>query len=139
LEASRSPHGRRLLGLLFVGVLMAALDIAVVGPALPAIRTDFGVSDRALSWIFSLYVLFNLIGIPLMAKLSDSFGRRVIYAVDVGLFAAGSLVVILAPGFGAVLAGRAVQGLGAGGIFPVASRRSSETLCPRRSKAPRWA
>ncbi|MFN8567287.1 MAG: MFS transporter, partial [Kouleothrix sp.] len=52
----------RLLGVLFIGVLMAALDIAIVGPALPAIRTAFGVDDRAVAWIFTIYVLFNLIG-----------------------------------------------------------------------------
>lgn len=61
---------------LFIGVLMGALDIAIVGPALSAIRSDLGVGDRSLPWIFSIYVLFNLIGTPLMAKLSDLYGRR---------------------------------------------------------------
>jgi MFS family permease len=130
-----SLHNNRLLTVLFIGVLMAALDIAVVGPALPAIRADFGVSDRTLSWIFTLYVLFNLIGTPLMAKLSDIFGRRAIYAADVGLFAAGSLVVILAPAFGVLLAGRAIQGLGAGGIFPVASAVIGDAFPPHKRGA----
>ena len=77
-------------GLLFLGVLMAALDIAIVGPALPAIRTAFGVSERATAWVFTIYVLLNLVGTPLMAKLSDSFGRRSIYVLSVALFAAGA-------------------------------------------------
>jgi MFS family permease len=55
---------------------MGALDIAIVGPALPAIEHEFGLDSRAGSWIFSAYVLTNLIGTPLMAKLSDRFGRR---------------------------------------------------------------
>jgi EmrB/QacA subfamily drug resistance transporter len=112
---------------LFLGVLMGALDIAIVGPALPAIRTHFGVDDRATAWIFTIYVLFNLIGAPLMAKLSDRYGRRVIYLIDIGLFAVGSLAVALAPSFGFLLVARALQGLSAGGIFPVASAVIGDT------------
>ena len=103
-----------ILTVLFIGVLMGALDIAIVGPALPAIRAQYQLNERSLSWIFSLYVLFNLIGTPLMAKLSDQFGRRSIYVLDVALFAVGSLVVALAPSFPFVLIGRAVQGLARG-------------------------
>jgi MFS family permease len=77
----------RTLAVLFVGVLMGALDIAIVGPALPAIQAEFGLDTRAASWIFSGYVLANLIGTPLMAKLSDLYGRRAIYVLDVALFA----------------------------------------------------
>ena len=84
----------RILIVLFLGVLMGALDIAIVGPALPAIQRHFGISDRLLTWMFSTYVLFNLIGTPLMAKLADLFGRRQVYVVDVTLFALGSLSVI---------------------------------------------
>jgi EmrB/QacA subfamily drug resistance transporter len=117
-----------ILLVLFFGVLMGALDIAFVGPALPAIAKDFGVDERGLAWVFSIYVLFNLIGTPLMAKLSDALGRRAIYVLDLALFASGSLVVAIAPGFGLLLAGRAVQGLGAGGIFPVASAVIGDTF-----------
>lgn len=118
----------RLLLVLFVGVLMGALDIAIVGPALPAIQADFGVDDRALAWVFTIYVLANLVGTPLMAKLSDRAGRRSIYVLDVVLFAAGSLVVALSPTFGVLLLGRGLQGLGAGGIFPVASAVIGDTF-----------
>ena len=61
----------RILLVLFLGVLMGALDIAIVAPALPALQTYFGVGDRMLAWTFTIYVLFNLIGTPLMAKLSE--------------------------------------------------------------------
>ena len=122
----------RILIVLFVGVLMAALDIAIVGPALPAIRRSFGVDERAIAWIFSIYVLFNLIGTPFMAKLSDAWGRRLVYTADVALFALGSLVVALSPTFAVLLAGRAIQGFGAGGIFPVASAVIGDTFPPER-------
>ncbi len=126
--ATDSRTRNRLLIVLFTGVLMGALDIAIVGPALPAIQASFGVSDRALAWVFTIYVLANLIGTPLMAKLSDRAGRRSIYVLDVALFAAGSLVVALSPSFGVLLVGRAIQGFGAGGIFPVASAVIGDTF-----------
>ena len=125
----------RTLGVLFAGVLMGALDIAIVGPALPAIQAEFGLDSRAASWIFSTYVLANLIGTPLMAKLSDLYGRRAIYVLDVALFAAGSLVVALSHGTGLfvlLLVGRAIQGFGAGGIFPVASAVIGDTFPPEK-------
>ncbi len=122
----------KLLLVLFIGVLMGALDIAIVGPALPSIQASFGVDDRTITWVFSGYVLFNLIGTPLMAKLSDTFGRRSIYVLDVTIFAVGSLVVALSPSFAVLLAGRAVQGFGAGGIFPVASAVIGDTFPPEK-------
>lgn len=124
----------QILLVLFLGVLMGALDIAIVAPALPSIQNFFGVGDRALTWTFTIYVLFNLIGTPLMAKLSDTFGRRSIYVLDVTLFAVGSLVVALSPSnlFAVLLAGRALQGLGAGGIFPVASAVIGDTFPPEK-------
>ncbi len=119
---------RTILTVLFVGVLMGALDIAIVGPALPAIRRHFGVDDRASAWIFTIYVLFNLLGAPFMSKLSDRYGRRPIYLLDVALFALGSLGVALAPAFGVLLAARALQGISAGGIWPVASAVIGDTF-----------
>ena len=124
---------RRILTVLFLGVLMGALDIAIVGPALPALRTAFGVDDRAIAWIFTIYVLFNLIGAPLMSKLSDRYGRRNVYLADVILFGLGSLGVAISPSFGWLLAARAVQGFSAGGIFPVASAVIGDTF-PQEKK-----
>jgi len=124
----------QILLVLFLGVLMGALDIAIVAPALPAIQNFFGIGDRALAWTFTIYVLFNLIGTPLMAKLSDMFGRRSIYVLDVMLFGLGSLIVAISPAnlFVGLLAGRAMQGLGAGGIFPVASAVIGDTFPPEK-------
>ncbi len=122
----------QILLILFLGVLMGALDIAIVGPALPSIRASFGIDERAASWIFTTYVLFNLIGVPLMAKLSDVFGRRTIYVLDVALFAVGSIIVALSQGLPVMLVGRAVQGLGAGGVFPVASAVIGDTFPPEK-------
>jgi EmrB/QacA subfamily drug resistance transporter len=118
----------RILFVLFIGVLMGALDIAIVGPALPTIRKAFAVDNRQGAWIFSIYILFNLIGTPIMAKLSDLYGRRLVYITDVSLFGLGSLVSALAPSFAILLLGRSIQGFGAGGIFPVASAVIGDTF-----------
>ncbi len=122
----------RILLVLFFGVLMGALDIAIVGPALTAIKKSFLVNDRQVAWVFSIYVLFNLIGTPLMAKMSDQFGRRSVYIANIALFALGSLLVAISPSFAFVLAGRAIQGFGAGGIFPVASAVIGDTFPPEK-------
>lgn len=100
---------------------MGALDIAIVAPALPALRTAFGVDERSIAWVLTAYVLCNLVGTPIMATLSDARGRRPIYMLAVSLFAAGSVFVALSRTFPMLLTGRALQGLGASGIFPVAS------------------
>lgn len=111
----------KLLVLLFFGVLIGALDISIVGPAIPGIEETLHVNEKDLSWVFSIYVLFSLVGISIMAKLSDLFGRRWIYILALGIFGIGSLIVSLSSDINWLLAGRAVQGFGASGIFPVAS------------------
>ena len=100
---------------------MGALDISIVGPAIPSIENTIHMSDRDVSWIFSIYVLCNLVGISLMARLSDIFGRRVIYVISVAVFGIGSLVVAFSGDMTSLLIGRAIQGFGSSGIFPVAS------------------
>ncbi len=122
----------RILAVLFFGVLMAALDIAIIGPALPTIQQAFGVDARNIGWVFSIYVLMNLVSTPLMAKLSDIYGRRAVYVTDVALFGIGSAIVMLSPSFAVLLLGRAVQGFGAGGIFPVASAVIGDTFPPEK-------
>jgi MFS family permease len=117
-----------ILLVLFIGVLMGALDIAIVGPALPAIQKQFQIDERAAAWIFSIYVLFNLVGTPFMAKLSDQASRKKIYILDLALFAFGSLVVAASPNFSILLIGRAIQGFGSSGIFPVASAVIGDTF-----------
>ncbi|MGB9937476.1 MAG: MFS transporter [Methanobacterium sp.] len=127
-----NSHRNRILILLFVGVFMGALDIGIVGPALPAIKSFFAVDERTVSWIFNIYILFFMIGTPLMAKLSDMYGRRVVYIIDILLFAIGSLITASSSSFEILLLGRAIQGFGAGGIFPVASAFIGDTFPPEK-------
>jgi EmrB/QacA subfamily drug resistance transporter len=127
-EALDEGQNKRVLALLFVGVLMGALDLAIVGPALPAIQADFQMNTRQLAWLFNIYVLCQLVSTPLLAKLSDRFGRRRIYIFSVGGFALGSLLLVLSPTTEFLLLSRAIQGFGAGGIFPVAAAVIGDTF-----------
>jgi multidrug resistance protein len=100
---------------------MGALDIAIIAPAFTKIQSAFHLSMRHLVWIFSIYVLFNLICTPLMARLSDQYGRKKIFIIGISIFAFGSLVVAISWNFPVVIIGRALQGIGSGGIFPIAA------------------
>ena len=131
----RNAGNTALLAVLFAGVLISALDIAIVGPALPAIQNDFEVSGRALSWVFSAYILTGLISAPLMAKLSDRYGRRNVYLFDIALFGLGSLVVSISASFEMLLIGRVLQAFGAGGVLPVASAVIGDTF-PEERRGP---
>jgi MFS family permease len=71
--------------------------------------------------VFTLYLLANVVAIPIMTKLADAYGRRPIYIACVSIFAAGSVLAIAAPTFPIFLLARAIQAAGAGGIFPVAT------------------
>ena len=106
---------------LFIGVFMAALDTAVIAPALPALRAAFAIDHREAALLMVVFILCSLSSTALLANLGDRHGRRPVFLGSVACFAAGSLLVALSPSFWMVLVGRAVQGLGAGGITPTAS------------------
>lgn len=109
------------LFVLFGGVFLGALDIAIVGPALPAIQAQLLLSSRQAASIFSIYILFGLIGAPLLASMSDRWGRRRVYSACLLLFGLGSLVVATSGSIEVLLVGRAIQAIGAGGTLPVSS------------------
>lgn len=137
----RSKHKRAistapikiLLGLA-LGVFLAALDQTVMSTASPTIASSFHqLSSQA--WLLTAYLVPSLITTPIYGRLSDGFGRRPLFLTALILFLAGSLIAILSPNFLALLLGRTVQGLGAGGLFSLAFAVIADILPPReRSK-----
>jgi MFS family permease len=122
--AKRSPDAlpaRQLMPALFTGVFMAALDTAVIAPAIPALRESFAIDHREVALLMVVFVLCSLCSTAVLANLGDRHGRRPVFLGSVACFAAGSLLIALSPSFWVVLVGRAVQGIGAGGITPTAS------------------
>ena len=115
---------------------MAALDTAIIGPAIPALRAAFGVDNREVGLVMVVFILFSLTSTALMANLSDRHGRRPVYLFSVGIFAAGSLLIALSPSFWLILVGRAMQGIGGGGIVPSAAAVIGDVLpVERQGKA----
>jgi EmrB/QacA subfamily drug resistance transporter len=121
-----------LLLTLALGVFAGALDLGVLSPALPAIAREFTVPTGDLAWIFTLYLLVTVASIAIAGTLADRFGRRVVYMSCIGLFAIGSVVAVLAPTYGVFLFARALQALGAGGVFPVATAAIGDVVEPQR-------
>ena len=129
-SASTSAPGR-LLPALFIGVFMAALDTSVIAPAIPALRASFGLDNREVALVMTVFSLCSLCSTAPLASLGDRHGRRPVYLASVALFALGSLVIALSPNFATLLAGRAIQGVGGGGIIPTASAVIGDVFAPK--------
>ncbi len=121
---------RRIMTVLFVGVFMAALDSAIIAPAIPALRAAFGVDNSQVGLVTIVFGLFTLSSTALMANLSDRYGHKQIYLMNIVLFAIGSLMIVVAPNFLIVLIGRAIQGASTGGITPTAGAVIGDVFPP---------
>jgi EmrB/QacA subfamily drug resistance transporter len=102
-----------------LGVLLAALDANVVGTAMPTVIATLG-GVALYPWVFSAYMLAATVVMPVFGGVSDRLGRKGPFLLGVGLFGAGSLLAGAAPSMLTLIAGRALQGLGAGGILALA-------------------
>ena len=107
-----------LIGLM-IGMIFAQLDETVVTTAMPSIIRDLH-GLPLYGWVAGVYMLALTSFMPIMGKLADLFGHKKIYMVCMGLFMLGSIVSGLAPSMTVLLIGRAVQGIGAGGLMPLA-------------------
>jgi EmrB/QacA subfamily drug resistance transporter len=115
---------------LMLGMLLAALDQTIVSTALPRITGDLGGLEH-LSWVISAYLLASTIGMPLSGKLGDLFGRKLMFQVAIVVFLVGSVVAGLSQSMGQLIAFRAIQGLGGGGLMVLAMSIIAETVPPR--------
>jgi EmrB/QacA subfamily drug resistance transporter len=134
-QSDKKPITRKqwaILGALMLGVLMGALDISIVSPAIPVIVQKLAVTGRDISWIITLYLLVYVVATPLMSALSDRFGRKIVFLADVVIFGLGSLWAALSPNLQHLLSARGIQALGAGGLFPIASTVVGETFPKER-------
>jgi EmrB/QacA subfamily drug resistance transporter len=119
----------RVLGAVMLGIFLAALDQTVVGTALPRIITDLR-GNEFYTWAFTAYLLTSTISGPVYGKLSDLFGRRPIFLFGVSLFLVGSALSGLSQEMWQFIAFRAVQGLGAGALFPIALAIIGDLFAP---------
>ncbi|MGW3104495.1 MDR family MFS transporter [Streptomyces sp. NPDC001100] len=102
-----------------LGMLLAALDQTIVGTALPTIVSDLGGAAH-MSWVVTAYLLAETVATVLVGKFGDLFGRKVVFQVSAIVFITGSFLCGLATNMTLLIAWRAVQGIGAGGLMVTA-------------------
>ncbi len=112
-----------------LGMLLAALDQTVVGTAMPRIIAELrGLEHYA--WVFTAYMLASTVTVPIYGKLSDIYGRRIFFLLGMGVFLLGSALSGLAQTMTQLIVFRAVQGLGAGALFPISLALVGDLLPP---------
>ncbi|GGZ84491.1 MULTISPECIES: MDR family MFS transporter [Streptomyces] len=101
---------------IMLGMLLAALDQTIVGTALPTIVSDLGGGEH-MSWVVTSYLLAETVATVLVGKFGDLFGRKVVFQVSAVVFITGSFLCGLATDMLLLIAWRAMQGIGAGGLM----------------------
>lgn len=114
----RSERGPILIALMMTTGLVA-IDSTILATAVPSIVDDLG-GFASFPWLFSIYLLAQAVSVPLYAKLSDTVGRKPVILIGIGLFLVGSVLCGFAWSMPALIAARAIQGLGAGAVAPMA-------------------
>ncbi len=119
-----------IIGALLLGMLLAALDQTIVATALPTIAGDLhGLSE--LSWVVTSYILASTASTPLWGKLGDLYGRKAFFQAAIVIFLAGSVLSGISQSMGELIAFRAVQGIGGGGLMIGAQAIVGDVVSPR--------
>ena len=132
--APSPPLDHAAIRAIVVGIMLAAflsaLEQTIVAPALPTMGRALADAEN-LSWVVTAYLLAATAVTPLFGKLSDIHGRRIMMLIAIVIFIAGSVVCALAPSMGVLIAGRALQGVGGGGILPLVHTIIGDLVAPR--------
>ncbi|MFF1447177.1 DHA2 family efflux MFS transporter permease subunit [Streptomyces sp. NPDC058274] len=125
-------HGSVLvsIGALLLGMLLAALDQTIVSTALPTIVSDLGGLEH-LSWVVTAYLLASTAATPLWGKLGDQYGRKKLFQTAIVIFLIGSALCGMAQNMPELIAFRALQGLGGGGLIVLSMAIVGDLVSPR--------
>ncbi|MGW0989148.1 DHA2 family efflux MFS transporter permease subunit [Streptomyces sp. NPDC002486] len=118
------------IGALLLGMLLAALDQTIVSTALPTIVSDLGGLDH-LSWVVTAYLLAATAATPLWGKLGDQYGRKRLFQAAIVIFLVGSALCGAAQDMAQLIAFRALQGLGGGGLIVLSMAIVGDLVPPR--------
>jgi EmrB/QacA subfamily drug resistance transporter len=116
---------------LMLAMLLAALDQTIVSTALPRIAVDLHGLNR-LSWVATAYLLTSAITTPIYGKISDLFGRKKIFQTAIVIFLVGSMLCGISQSMGQLIAARALQGVGAGGLMSLVLAIVGDIIPPRQ-------
>lgn len=128
--APRQHYGLT-LAVLLVAALAFAIAQTMVVPALPAIQSELGTSTEIVTFVLTAFLLTASVATPIVGRLGDMFGKERMLVAVLSMFALGSLVCALSESIGALIAGRAIQGV-AGGVLPLAFGIIRDEFPPRR-------
>ena len=133
-SASPAPVDRATIHAIMMGIMLAmflsALEQTIVAPALPTMGRVLGDVEN-LSWVVTAYLLANTVATPLFGKLSDINGRRRMMLIAIVIFIVGSVACAVAPNMPTLIVARALQGIGGGGILPIAHTIIGDMVTPR--------
>ncbi|MGW0823528.1 DHA2 family efflux MFS transporter permease subunit [Streptomyces sp. NPDC002845] len=118
------------IGALLLGMLLAALDQTIVSTALPTIVSELGGMEH-LSWVVTAYILASTAATPLWGKLGDQYGRKRLFQTAIVIFLVGSALCGMAQSMAELIAFRAVQGLGGGGLMVLSMAIVGDIVSPR--------
>ncbi|MET8566995.1 MDR family MFS transporter [Streptomyces sp. NPDC004783] len=118
------------IGALLLGMLLAALDQTIVSTALPTIVSDLGGLEH-LSWVVTAYLLAATAATPLWGKLGDQYGRKRLFQTAIAIFLVGSALCGVAQSMPELIAFRALQGLGGGGLMVLSMAIVGDLVPPR--------
>jgi EmrB/QacA subfamily drug resistance transporter len=136
-ELSDRDRSITMIGIL-TAMFLAALDQSIVTPAMPTIGGELG-DPQYLPWIVTAYLLTATAVAPLYGKISDIYGRRRTLYAALGLFLLGSVVSALSPNIFVLIGGRAIQGIGGGGLFALSQIIIGDMLPPKeRGRYSAW-
>jgi EmrB/QacA subfamily drug resistance transporter len=121
---------RTIIAGIMLAMFLSALEQTIVAPALPTIGRSLSDVEN-LSWVVTAYLLSTTLATTLFGKLSDIYGRRALMLISISVFVLGSIACALAPTLWLLVAARALQGLGGGGILPLAQTVIADILSPR--------
>ncbi len=117
LEMSAKRRWAVTIGVM-TGMFIAALEATVVGTAMPTVIASLGGLNH-YSWVFSAYLVTSTVTVPVWGKLSDLYGRRLLYQIGIAVFLLGTLLSGLSTTMTQLIVFRAIQGLGAGALVPL--------------------
>ncbi|AUC54144.1 EmrB/QacA family drug resistance transporter [Sagittula sp. P11] len=130
-EAPDDVAVRLVLGAVAATLLFASLGQTIVSTALPIMVADLGGMDH-LTWVITAYLLASTIAAPLAGKLGDMYGRKLVLQSGIIVFTIGAVICGVAMNMGMVIAGRSVQGLGAGTLIVTSMATVGDLLPPRQ-------
>lgn len=136
MKQTEKKGGMALIMVLYLaGIFMGAIDTGIVTPARTIIQNALGVEAQSGIWMITIYTLAYAASVPIMGKLADRIGRKYVYLTCIFLFGFGSLFCGLSEHFGGfplLIAARAVQAIGGGGIVPIATAEFGTSFPPEK-------